>query len=186
MKTAYTIQNFIDDALKILSETKDELLVLAKLSPLVVRAAADTGWIKNDMYHVDSNDGFGTTLLHEESDKSLFIVVDCWLPGRRVRPHEHGTWAVVVGVTGVEKNTFWERTDDRSTKGHAVLRKLQEHRVSVGDAITMKTGEIHSVENETNEVTLTFQVYGRHLNHTGRSQFDIDEDLEIPFMIEMK
>ena len=106
MKNAYTIHNLIDDALKILSETKDESLVLAKLSPMVVRAAADSGWIKDDMYHVDSNDGFGTTLLHAESDKSLFIVVDCWLPGRGVRPHEHGTWAVVVGVTGIEKTHF--------------------------------------------------------------------------------
>lgn len=186
METAYSIQNFVDDVLKITSEINNESLILEKISPLAVRAAAEMGWRKEDMHHVEQNKGFGTTLLHAESDDSLFIVVDCWLPGKGVRPHEHGTWAVVVGVTGVEKNTFWKRTDDRSKAGHAELRELQEHRVSEGDVITMKTGEIHSVQNETDEITLTFHVYGRHLNHTGRSQFDIDNNLEIPFIIEMQ
>ena len=50
----------------------------------------------------------------------------------------------------------------------------------------MKTGEIHSVENRTQETTLSFHVYGRHLNHTGRSQFDIENGLEIPFIIETR
>lgn len=186
MKTEYTIQIFIEDALKIMSETKDESLLLTELSPLAARAAAETGWRKEEMYDVDSNNGFGTTLLHAESNNSLFIVADCWLSGRGIRPHEHGTWAVVVGVTGVEKNTLWERTDDRLREGFAELKKLSEHHISAGDVITMKTGEIHSVENETDEITLTFHVYGHHLNHTGRSQFDVEKNLEIPFIIEMK
>jgi len=186
MKTEYTIQNFIGDALKIISETDDESLLLTRIKPLVVRIAAETGWRRDEMYFADDDVGFGTTLLHAEPDKSLFVVIDSWLPGRGVRPHEHGTWAVVVGVTGLEKNTFWERVDDRSRKGYAELKKLDEHRISTGDVVTMRTGEIHSVENESKEMTMTFHVYGRHLNHTGRSQFDVEKNLEIPFILEMK
>lgn len=186
MKTEYTIQNFIEDTLKITSETSDESILLSKLSPLVVRAAAGLQWLKEDMYFADPDVGFGTTLLHSEADNSLFVVVDSWLPGRGVRPHEHGTWAVVVGVTGQEKNTFWERVDDGSITGHAELRKLEEHRISTGEVVTMRTGEIHSVVNDSEEMTLTFHVYGRHLNHTGRSQFDVENNLEIPFILEMR
>ena len=186
MKTEYTIQHFIDDALKITSEAIDESIVLSQLSPLVVRAAAELQWRREDMYFADPEVGFGTTLLHAEADNSLFIVVDCWLPGRGVRPHEHGTWAVVAGVTGQEKNTFWERVDDGTKTGHAELEKLREHRISTGEVVTMRTGEIHSVVNESDEMTLTFHVYGRHLNHTGRSQFDIENNLEIPFILEMR
>jgi len=186
MKKEYTIQNFIDDALKITSEASDESILLSMLSPLVVRAAADLNWRTKDMYFADPEVGFGTTLLHAESDNSLFVVVDSWLPERGVRPHEHGTWAVVVGVTGQEKNTFWERVDDGSKAGHAKLEKLREHRISTGEVVTMRTGEIHSVVNESEEMTLTFHVYGRHLNHTGRSQFDVENNLEIPFILEMR
>lgn len=57
-------------------------------------------------------------MLHVELDNSLFIVVDSWLPGRGVRPHHHGTWAVVDGVKGTERNVFWERTDGGSRPGH--------------------------------------------------------------------
>jgi predicted metal-dependent enzyme (double-stranded beta helix superfamily) len=185
MKTKYSIQNFISDVIKIMSETEDESVILERVSPLAMRAAVETDWRNDSMYRVDSNDGFGTTLLHAESDDSLFIVVDCWLPGRGVRPHEHGTWAVVVGVTGVERNTFWDRTDDGSKEGFARLSKLKDHRISGGEVICMKTGEIHSVQNETDEITLTFHVYGRHLNSTGRSQFDVENDREIPFSIKI-
>ncbi len=185
MHTEYSIQNFISDVKKITSETENESVILERIRPLAIRAAAEASWRNEGMYQVDSNDGFGTTLLHAESDDSLFIVVDCWLPGRGVRPHEHGTWAIVVGVTGVEKNTFWERTDDRSKEGFARLSKLQDHHISAGEVIGMKTGEIHSVQNETDEITLTFHVYGRHLNRTGRSQFDVENNLEIPFIIKM-
>ncbi len=138
------------------------------------------------MYIADPELGFGTTLLHAEPDNSLFIVVDSWLPGRGVRPHDHGTWAVVVGITGTERNIFWERTDDGSRSGYAELSKIREENISEGDVVVMRMGEIHSVVSETDKTTLSFHVYGRHLNHTGRSQFDTERKLEIPFIIETR
>ena len=45
-------------------------------------------------------------VLHEESDHRLAVFAVSWLPGRGVPPHDHGTWAIVVGVDGPEKNLF--------------------------------------------------------------------------------
>ena len=185
-RTEYSILRFVSDVLDITSKTEDETVILSGVRPLAVRAAEDGGWRKEEMYVADPDLGFGSTLLHAEPDNSLFIVVDSWLPRRGVRPHDHGTWAVVVGVTGPERNTFWERIDDRSREGHAELRKIREEVISIGEVVTMKTGEIHSVMNGTDETTLSFHVYGRHLNHTGRSQYDVDENKEIPFIIETR
>ena len=176
----------MDDVLKVMEETKNEKIIISSVSPLAQRAAAELAWRKEDMYIADPKLGFGSTLVHAESDNSLFIVVDSWLSGRGVRPHDHGTWAVVVGVTGPEKNTFWERIDDRSSEGHAKLREIEEKTISIGDVVSMRTGEIHSVVNETPETTLSFHVYGKHLNHTGRSQYDVENNQEIPFIIEMR
>ena len=182
----YPIETFVEDMLGIMAESSDEDEILARAGPLVQRAAADPGWRRDDMYIADPDLGFGSTLLHAEADHSLFIVVDSWLPGRGVRPHDHGTWALVVGVTGPEHNVFWRRVDDGSRDGFAELEKLREEVISIGELAAMKSGEIHSVENRGDETTLSFHVYGRHLNYTGRSQFDVDNRREIPFVIETR
>ena len=186
MKSSYPINRFVGDVLKVMKETQNEQLIISSVIPLAKRAAAELSWRKEGMYVADPKLGFGSTLLHAESDNTLFIVVDSWLPGRGVRPHDHGTWAVIVGVTGPEKNTFWQRIDDNSCEGHAELREIEEKTISVGDAVSMRTGDIHSVVNETSEVILSFHVYGKHLNHTGRSQYDIENNQEIPFVIETR
>ena len=182
----YPIERFVADTLSIMAQTKEETVILSRVAPLAVRAARQPDLVTEAMYAADPELGFGSTLLHAEPDNSLFIVVDSWLPHRGVRPHDHGTWAIVVGMTGPERNIFWERTDDGTRAGHAELNKLREEVVGISDVVTMSTGEIHSVVNDTDETTLSFHVYGRHLNHTGRSQFDIDKNLEIPFIIETR
>ena len=91
--------------------------------------------------------------------------------------------AVIVGVDGPEKNTFWERTDDRSRPGHADLHKIGEKIFDTGDVVAMPAGSIHSVVNETDRITLSFHVYGRHLNHAVRSQYDPSAHVEKPFKV---
>ena len=182
----YSIDEFVTKVLEIMATSAGEDELLKEVVPLAQRAAANPALIMEDMYVADQELGFGSTLLHAEPDNSLFVVVDSWLPGRGVRPHDHGTWAVVVGLTGPEHNVFWERVDDGSKENHAELKKLREEVFSVGDVACMRTGEIHSVENRTDETTLSFHVYGRHLNYTGRSQFDVENNLEIPFIIETR
>ena len=184
--TEYSIKDFIKDALAILSDAEDEQTLLNRIQPLAIRAAAHPDLIQPSMYEADEVLGFGSTLLHEEADLSLFVVVDSWLPGRGVRPHDHGTWAVVVGLDGTEHNAFWRRLDEGEREGYAQLEKTGEAAISEGESIMMKSGEIHSVENRSHQATLSFHVYGRHLNHTGRSQFDIENGREIPFIIETR
>ena len=47
----------------------------------------------------------------------------------------------------------------------------------------MPAGVIHSVVNETDRTTLSFHVYGKHVNHTKRSQYDPDKRIETPFKV---
>lgn len=76
--------------------------------------------------------------------------------------------------------------DDGSREGYAELRKTDEKTISIGDVVSMRAGEIHSVINETSKTTLSFHVYGKHLNYTGRSQFDTTRNQETPFIIETR
>ena len=181
----YSLVHFIADMRQVVGDAPGEKALIARLRPLVQRFAASDTWRKARQYEVDLEQGYGVHLLHEESDHALAVFAISWLPGRGAPPHDHGVWAIVVGVDGPEKNVFWERTDDRSRPGHAELRKIGEKVFQAGDVIAMPTGTIHSVSNESDQVTLSLHVYGKHINFTQRSQFDPDGHTEKPFVVQI-
>lgn len=182
-KNRYNIGEFIDDLRAVVAGKEDEASILARVGPLAGRIAQEPGWLSTVMYEADPVLGYGTTLLHVEPDNSLFVVVDSWLPGRGVPPHDHDTWAVVVGVEGVERNLFWQRSGNADRPDQVELQCINEQRVGPGDVLLMPTGAIHSVLNETQSTSLSLHVYGRHLNYTDRHQFDLQNKRELPFRI---
>jgi predicted metal-dependent enzyme (double-stranded beta helix superfamily) len=184
--SVYSIVELADDLRGICAETKDEREILSRARPLVRRAAlGKESWLKPHMYESDPEQGFGVHLLHEESDHTLAIFAVSWLPGRGTPPHDHGTWALVAGVDGPELNKFFERLDDRTRPGHAELQKIGEKVFGVGDVVAMPTGGIHVVWNESDKVTLSLHVYGKHINFTGRSQFDPEKQTETAFVLKL-
>lgn len=182
----YPIPQLAADLRQICAQSKDEREILSRTRPLARRAALSKEvWLEERMYHADTDQGFGVYLLHEEPDHSLAIFAVSWLPNRGTPPHDHGTWAVVAGVDGPEKNKFWERVDDKTRSGYAELKKIGEKVFDVGDVLAMPQGTIHTVWNETGAVTVSLHIYGKHINHTGRSQFDPEQRTETPFVLKV-
>ena len=183
----YSIPDLITDLRRITSETSDEHEILSRIRPLARRAALSRdSWLEKRFYAADPKQGFGLHMLHEEPDHSLAVFAVSWLPNRGAPPHNHGTWAVVVGVDGPEKNVFFERTDDGNQPGHAELRKIGEKIFNAGDVLAMPTGGLHSIWNETKTVTVSLHIYGKHLNYTGRSQFDPEKRTVTPFVVRIE
>jgi predicted metal-dependent enzyme (double-stranded beta helix superfamily) len=54
--------------------------------------------------------------------------------------------------------------------------------VAAGDVLGFLPDTIHSLINEMGQTSLSLHVYGRHLNYTGRSQFDPEKKAESPFI----
>jgi predicted metal-dependent enzyme (double-stranded beta helix superfamily) len=183
----YSIRELADDIEAVCSRHEAERDILSAVRPLMRRAAlASASWLDDRLYAADREQGFGVHLLHEKPDHTLAIFVVSWLPHRGAPPHDHGTWAVIAGVDGPEKNEFFERIDDRSREGYAELRKVGEKVCAVGDVIAMPKGTIHSVVNETETTSLSLHVYGKHVNYTGRSRFDIERHTETPFIVTLE
>lgn len=183
MHEPYTLENYVADLRRIAAETDDEEELFARVGPLASRLALDKCWLRPDLYKTDEEQGFGVHLLHEEDDHSLAVFAVSWLPGRGAPAHDHGTWAVVAGVDGVERNTRYKRLDDRSTPGRAELEVKSELDAQPGDVVFIRDGGIHAVWNHSDKVTLSLHTYGRHINHTGRSVFDPDKGTEEPFIV---
>ena len=103
---------------------------------------------------IAQSDRFGAHLLHEEPDHTLAIFAGAWLAGRGAPPHNHGTWAVLAGVIGAERNTLWARIDDGSRAGYAEVRRQEDRVLGPGDVLTLQPDSIHSVINDTTSVTI--------------------------------
>jgi predicted metal-dependent enzyme (double-stranded beta helix superfamily) len=113
-------------------------------------------------------------LLHEEEDHSLAVLAISWVPGKGIKPHDHGTWAVVVGVDGDERNTRYRRVDDRNNPNYVELEVKDWSVAGPGDLVLIKKGGIHAVHNDNNKVSLSLHTYGMHINNTVRSKFDME------------
>jgi predicted metal-dependent enzyme (double-stranded beta helix superfamily) len=180
------INHYVENLRRIAAESIDESVIFEQLGPLAKQLAADPAWIEDRFYEPDKETGFSAFLLHEEADHSLAILAASWVPGMGVGPHDHGTWAVVVGVEGVERNVRYKRLDDRSNPEHAELAVKDEANAGPSDLVCIKTGGIHAVYNDTDKVTLSLHTYGMHINHTIRSQFDLETNTAKEFKVDVK
>ena len=179
----YGLADFVEDLRAITAATKNHGAIIDRVRPLARRLALSKQWLDRRHYECDSEQGFGVHLLREEPDHTLAVFAVAWLPGRGAPPHNHGTWAVVAGVDGPEKNVYWKRRDDRSRPGYAEIEGQGEETIAPGEVVAFLSDAIHSVVNETDAVTVSLHIYGRHLNYTNRSQFDPEKHTETPFIV---
>ena len=179
----YTLPLFVEDLREVARSSRDTNEIITRTKPLAIRLAASPDLLARCRKECDEEQGFGFQLLHEEPDHDLAVALLSWLPGRGTPPHDHGTWGVVVGVEGGEVNTFFKRVDDGSRDGHAELKQLSQKVFSPGEAIGITPAIIHSVHNDTDQISVSLHIYGRHINHTNRSKFDVERQTVEPFQV---
>ena len=186
MTDSYSLDEYFNDLRLIAAEANDENEIIDRVGPLAQRVVADKSWLQPKYYETDQEQGFGVHLLHEEPNHSLAVILVNWLPNRGTPPHDHGTWAVVAGIEGSERNVRYKRLDDGSRSGYAELEVKHEFDANEGELVCIRTGGIHKVTNETDRITLSLHTYGRHINHTNRSQFDLETRERKEFVVRVE
>jgi predicted metal-dependent enzyme (double-stranded beta helix superfamily) len=179
----YTLAHFVNDFRAIAVNNNDTHDVLKRLTPLAESLAASADLKARIRKDCDPVQGFGFQVLHEELDHTLAVAVLSWLPGRGTPPHDHGTWGLVVGVDGDEVNEFWKRVDDGTKPGHAELQKLSEKVFAPGQTLLLTPNIIHSVRNDSDEISVSLHIYGKHVNFTNRSRFDPEQKTVTPWLV---
>lgn len=115
-------------------------------------------------------------LLSEDEDKRFALYLSCAQGEKVVPPHDHTTWAVIVGVEGEEYNTFYERSDDGSVEGAGYLRVVGEAVVGPGIGVCLMPEDIHHIETYGKTPTMHLHMYGLALDQlTERVVYDMDE-----------
>ena len=121
-------------------------------------------------------------LLQEDPDGRFAIYMLALNPGNSTKPHDHTTWAVVVGVEGQELNKVYRRVDDGSQEGHAKLEPVREVMVEPGTGIALMPEDIHSIHTEGTASTRHLHVYGLALERLDdRVGYDLEANTVQPY-----
>ena len=84
---------------------------------------------------------------------NLTLLKVCFPSGRRTPPHDHGTWATILLLSGEEKNTLYRRED----RG---LRRAGEATLARGSVLTIRADTVHVAECLSDTPAVGLHVYG--------------------------
>ena len=89
--------------------------------------------------------------------------------GRRTPPHDHGTWAMILVLSGKEKNTLYRRDEN------GALKRVSEVTLEAGSVLPMLGEAVHVAECIGDEPAIGLHVYGANvLGGTERHMWDPD------------
>jgi predicted metal-dependent enzyme (double-stranded beta helix superfamily) len=185
MTKSYSLDQYLHDLRTITAEETDPVRITDRVVPLARKFAQATGWFRPEYRECDVEQGFGVHVLHEEPNHDLAVFLISWLPNRGTTPHNHKTWAVVVGMEGQEQEVNYNRLDDGSKRGYADLKRSGEQVMTAGDVACCYPEHIHSVWNVGKDISMSLHTYGRHINYTGRSEFDLEHKREKPYLVKV-
>ncbi len=145
-----------------LTRIRDEMIALAARSELFPEEDFPIG-----------DDGAGEVfdVLSRDDDGRYELCIEVanrhvWTP-----PHNHTTWAVVVGIQGVELNRIWE--GDGGPAGEAPLKLVREIEVRRHAGVCLMPNDYHSIHMEDGVHNMHLHLYGLGFAHLkGRLMFD--------------
>lgn len=138
-----------------LGKIRDELIDLTRDKELFPRSSFPT----------TEDGGSAVYRISEDSDHRYALYASVGAAGKSVPPHNHTTWAVIVGVYGDELNRFYERTDDASKEGYAELKETGSFVVQHGNGVVFLPDDIHAISTDDSESTVHLHMYGLALDH---------------------
>ena len=115
-------------------------------------------------------------LISEDADHRFALYLSTGVPGRSSPPHNHTTWAAIVGMDGEEENCVYERLDDGSVPGKGQLREVRRVVLRAGDGIAFMPDDIHSIHVVSAKPTRHLHMYGLSVEHLpNRIEFDMEQ-----------
>jgi predicted metal-dependent enzyme (double-stranded beta helix superfamily) len=102
--------------------------------------------------------------LWEDADHRFALYANSSRSGHASPPHNHTTWAVIVGISGGDElNRFYERTPDGGVRetGNQVVRQ--------GSGVAFMPDDLHSIHIQ--DPLLNFHLYGRGLEQLTRREY---------------
>lgn len=107
--------------------------------------------IEHALRYIPGTGGNARQVFYRSPDLTLLKV--CFPGGRRTPPHDHGTWATILLLSGEEKNTLYRRDGGK-------LRKAGEATLTRGSILPMRADTVHVAECLSEAPAVGLHVYG--------------------------
>ena len=111
----------------------------------------DVAEIEAALSYIPGIGGNARQVFYRAPDLTLLKV--CFPNGRRTPPHDHGTWAMILLLSGAEKNTLYRRENGK-------LRKASEVTLARAEILPMLADTVHVAECLGDQPTIGLHVYG--------------------------
>ena len=112
---------------------------------------SQVGEIEQALSYVSGTGGNARQVFYRSPDLTLLKVR--FPNGRRTPPHDHGTWASILLLSGEEKNTLYRADDGK-------LRRASEVTLTRGSILTMRAETAHVAECLGDTPAIGLHVYG--------------------------
>lgn len=123
----------------------------------------DLSAIEESLSYVSGVGGNARQVFYRSPEITLLKV--CFPNGRRTPPHDHGTWAAILLLSGEEKNTLYRREN-------GTLRKASEVTLTRGSVLTMRSEVAHVAECLGEVPAIGLHVYGGDIFELPRRMWD--------------
>jgi len=107
--------------------------------------------MERTLQHIPGTGGNARQIFYRAPD--LVMLKVCFPNGRRTPPHDHGTWAAILLLSGEEKNTLYRRES-------GALRKAGQVTLARGSILTMRPDTVHVAECVGDAPAIGLHVYG--------------------------
>lgn len=111
----------------------------------------DVESIERALSYVSGTGGNARQVFYRSPELTLLKV--CFPQGRRTPPHDHGTWAAILLLSGEEKNTLYRCEDGK-------LRTAGEAALTRGKILSMRADTVHVAECRSDAPAIGLHVYG--------------------------
>jgi predicted metal-dependent enzyme (double-stranded beta helix superfamily) len=125
----------------------------------------DVAAIERVLSYVSGTGGNARQVFYRSPTMTLLKV--CFPAGRRTPPHNHGTWAQILLLSGEEKNTLYRHENGR-------LRKASEVTLTRGVVLPMLADTAHVAECLGAVPAIGLHVYGGDILELPRLMWDPD------------
>jgi predicted metal-dependent enzyme (double-stranded beta helix superfamily) len=119
--------------------------------------------IEQALAYVSGVGGNARQVFYRSPDLTMLKV--CFPEGRRTPPHDHGTWAMILLLSGREKNTLYRREAGG-------LRKAGEVTLEPGTILPMLAETVHVAESIGDRPAIGLHVYGGDILELPRRMWD--------------